>query len=191
MKNDLEIVDVFRSVVEKTSENLEIEYPDGEGGSEIIMCPVLQYIFGNSQYVKDMLDIYSKVPETSGSKYPLIALFCPINEERNDPDYYSKAKVSILIACSSRKEWTNEERLVTSFRNILRPVYNSFIEVLKDDSRFDWGYNEIIKHEYSENYSYGRYGAYTENREALSEPIDAINIRSLEIKINNPNCVRK
>ncbi|MDC2643733.1 hypothetical protein PO234_22125, partial [Bacteroides ovatus] len=39
--------------------------------------------------------------------------------------------------------------------------------------------------------SYGRYGAYTDSGEAVSEPIDAINIRSMEIKINNLNCRRK
>ena len=33
-----------------------------------------------------------------------------------------------------------------------------------------------VKHSYSENYSYGRYGAYTDSGEAVSEPIDAINI---------------
>lgn len=36
--------------------------------------------------------------------------------------------------------------------------------------------------------SYGRYGAYTESGEAVSEPIDAINIRSMELIIKNQTC---
>ena len=77
-----------------------------------------------------------------------------------------------------------------SFKNILRPIYNSLIGVLLENNRFDWDFDKV-KHSYSENYSYGRYGAYTDSGEAVSEPIDAINIRSMEIKINNLNCRRK
>ena len=62
-----------------------------------------------------------------------------------------------------------------------------FVRFMTDDDRFDWGYGKV-NHGYSENYSYGRYGAYTEKGDALSETIDAINIKSMEITINNPNC---
>ena len=106
--------------------------------------------------------------------------------------YYTKAKISLLIACSSCRDWSNEKREKTSFQNILRPICKKLFEVLKDDIRFDWGYAPVIKHKYSENYSYGRYGAYTEKGEEISEPIDAINIKALEIKINKPlNCNRR
>ena len=49
-------------------------------------------------------------------------------------------------------------------------------------------YTSIVPHEYSENYSYGRYGAYTESGEEVSEPIDAINIRSMELIVKNQSC---
>ena len=78
-----------------------------------------------------------------------------------------------------------------SFQNILRPIYNRLFDVLLEDNRFDWDFDGKIKHSYSENYSYGRYGAYTESGEAVSEPIDAINIRSMEIIVRNSNCRRK
>lgn len=78
-----------------------------------------------------------------------------------------------------------------SFQNILRPIYNRLFDVLLEDNRFDWDFDDKIKHSYSENYSYGRYGAYTESGEAVSEPIDAINIRSMEIIVRNSNCRRK
>ena len=113
----------------------------------------------------------------------MVALFTPISEDRGDADYFSKAKVSLIIACSSCKEWSNEMRRTTSFKNILRPIYKRLLEVLYEDSRFDCDYDEKVKHSYSEN--------YTDSGEAVSEPIDAINIRSMEIKINNLNCRRK
>lgn len=185
---DPDIVDIFKDVVEKVSNDLKILYTDRNGDVIEIINPKLNYIFGNGQYVKDTLDTYSKSEESALGKFPLVALFCPIKETKDSLDYYSKAKVSLLIACSSVKDWSNEQRQVTSFKNILRPIYSRLKDVLQEDSRFDWGYADVIKHSYLENYSYGRYGAYTESGEAVSEPIDAINISSMEIIINNPNC---
>lgn len=188
---EIDITELYKEAVQKLSEGLEILYPDGKGGMKVIKSLNIGFIFGSAQYIKDELDKYSKSSTQSERKLPLVALFTPINEDRNDPDYFSKAKFSLLIACSSRRDWSNEERKVMSFKNILRPIYNRLIEVLLEDNRFDWGYDEKVKHSYSENYSYGKYGAYTDSGEAVSEPIDAINIRSMEIKIKNPNCRRK
>ena len=185
-----DITELFDEVVKNVSKNLKILYPDGKGGIVTIENPNLNYIFGNSQYIKDQLDLYSKSSDQSKEKYPLIALFCPVNESRDNPDYFSKGKVALIIACSTRKDWSNEERRVMSFQNILRPIYNRLLDVLLEDQRFDWDFDDKIKHSYTENYSYGRYGAYAEGGEAVSEPIDAINIRSMEIKVRNSNCER-
>lgn len=176
------IIEIFKSVVDEVSRGLIIELTDCYGNSYEEKNPCIQYIFGNAQYIKDSLDVYSKSEGTTSIKLPLIALFCPINEIRGT-DNYTEAKINLLIACATTKEMTNEERLKTSFQKILRPIYEKLISVLKSDKRFEWGYNPKIKHEYSENYSYGKYGAYTESGDAVSEPIDAIDIRSLEIKI--------
>ena len=187
---ELDITELFEEVVRKLPEGLEILYPNGKGGAKIVKSPRLNYIFGSSQYIKDILDEYSKSPGQSEKKFPLVALFTPIYEDRSDPNYFSKAKVSLIIVCSSCKEWSNEERRTTSFKNILRPIYKRLLEVLYEDFRFDCDCDEKVKHSYSENYSYGRYGAYTDSGKAVSEPIDAINIRSMEIKINNLNIFR-
>ena len=140
---DLDITELFEEIVKELPEGLEILYPNGKGGTKVVKSPRLNYIFGSSQYIKDILDEYSKSSAQSERKFPLVALFTPISEDRGE------------------------------------------------DSRFDCDYDEKVKHSYSENYSYGRYGAYTDSGEAVSEPIDAINIRSMEIKINNLNCRRK
>lgn len=187
MSRSPEIIEILAEVVEKTALGCSLVVMDGKGGWKTISCPKINYTFGNAQYVKDSLDVLSK-PVIYTMKFPLIALFCPFNEQRKSPEYYTKAKVRVLIACSTSREWNNEQRLHTSFVNILRPIYNRFLEALKEDGRFDFGYDEHVSHEYSENYSYGRYGAFTSTGEAVSEPIDAINITNLELKVKNPNC---
>ena len=184
------IVEIIGDVVKEMSGNLTIVMPaDIENDRfEEVKNPELNYIFGSAQYVKDKLDEYSKVPSTSERKFPLVVLFCPVTEKRDSLDYYSKVSLNILIACSSTKSWSNERRLYASFINILRPIYERLIEVVRNDGRFDIYYDSIVPHEYSENYSYGRYGAYTESGEEVSEPIDAINVRSMELILKNQSC---
>lgn len=188
MKKSREIVEIIGDVVKATAKGCNILVSYRDETTEPIACPDINYIFGNAQYVKDRLDTMSKSVATNDMKFPLIALFCPFKEQRDTPDYFCKATVHILIACSSSKEWNNEERLVRSFRNILRPIYERLKEELLADGRIDFGYKDLMPHEYSENYSYGRYGAHTGTGDALSEPIDAINISNLELKIKNPSC---
>lgn len=187
------IVEILGEVVAGLKEDLTISVCDGVGHCTEIEKPEVNYMFGNDMYIKEQLDTMSKAPQSADRKpkFPLVALFTPVLEKRDSEDYQMKAKVNILIACSSRQEWSNEQRLTTSFVNILRPVYERLMSALKSDGRFLIAYNGVIPHTYSENYSYGRYGAYTQSGEPVSEPIDAINIGNLEIKIKNVKCLNR
>lgn len=182
-----EIVDIIRDVVKRTSRGCVLNVGYGYGDKEVD-CPDINYIFGNAQYVKTRLDELSKASFGSEMKFPVIVLFCPVNERRGNANWRSIAKVRVLIACSSTRKWSNEEREVYSFEKMLRPIYRRFLEELKADTRLDFGSQDEVAHEYSENYTYGRYGAYTGTGEEVSEPIDAINITNLELKVNNIKC---
>ncbi len=188
MNRSREIIEIFNDVVKATADGCTIVVSSRNGETREMECPEINYVFGNSQYVKDHLDELSKTPKGNDMKFPLIALFCPFEERRNNSEYFSKATVNVLIACPTSKEWSNEERLERSFRNILRPIYNRLLEALKEDGRIDFGYDDVVRHKYSENYSYGRYGAHTGTGEQVSEPIDAINISNLELTITNQTC---
>ena len=188
MNRSHEIIEIFRDVVNTVSDSCKIVVSYRGGETREIDCPRINYVFGNSRYVKDRLDELSKMPKGNEIKFPLIALFCPFIENRDSPGYLSKAAVNVLIANSSSKQWSNEERLARSFRNILRPIYRRLLDALREDGRIDFGYDEVVRHNYSENYSYGRYGAHTSTGESVSEPIDAINISNLELTIKKQTC---
>lgn len=188
MNRSREIIEIFKDVVKATAKGCTIVISSRNGTTHEMACPEINYTFGNSRYLKYHLDELSKTPKGNDMKFPLIALFCPFEEKRDSSDYFSKATVNVLIACSTSKQWSNEERLERSFQNILRPIYNRMLEALKEDGRIDFGYDEVIRHKYSENYSYGRYGAHTGTGEQVSEPIDAINISNLELTITNQTC---
>lgn len=185
-----QIEDIFSSVVEEVGRAVTITATKPDGSTEDVEVVSLNYIFGSAQYVKDMLDVRSKGASPMPLKFPLVALQTPNVVTVDSADYQYKTKVNLIIACSSRKEWSNEKRMETSFRRVLLPIYEKLIEVLLSDPRFDWGYGhaEYVPHTMSKNFDYGRYGAVTPGGQEVSEPIDAIDIRSLEIKINNPSC---
>ena len=184
------IVEIFGDIVEESRKGLSIKLFDMTTGVfNEESQPHVSYIFGNSRYVKEQLDIYSKSVHSSDTKLPLVALFTPAQEDRGvSSGYFSKVSLSIVIACSTTKEWNNEERLEYSFIRVLRPIYRRILEALQDSGYFDIEYDGRIPHRYSENYSYGRYGAFTDDGQEVSEPIDAIVIRSMELKIRNDYC---
>ena len=189
-----QIEDIFKSVVEAVGETVCIIRTKNDGSTESVVGVPINYIFGSAQYIKDMLDVRSKgVGSNLPLKFPLIALQTPNVQTVDSGDYQYRTKINLIIACSSKKEWSNEKRMETSFKRILLPIYERLVEVLKHDRRFEWNYGglEYVPHTMSKNFDYGRYGAVSPSGQEVSEPIDAIDVRSLEIKVNNQNCVRE
>lgn len=178
------VIELFRDVAGRLPDGLVIRLTDAKGVEHEVERPRVGFLFGSPSYVKEQLDAYSKGTQASLGKLPLVALFCPVRESRGLPGGVSEARVNLLVACSTRREWLNEERLERSFVKVLRPIYRRLLEELLSDVRLEWGYDGEVAHAYSENYSYGRYGAYDEASKKLSEPIDAINITNLKIRIN-------
>lgn len=189
-----QIEDIFKSVVTAVGESVTIINTRKDGSTETVVGVGINYIYGSAQYIKDMLDVRSKgVGSNMPLKFPLIALQTPNVQIVDSGDYQYRTKINLIIACSSKKDWSNEKRMETSFERILLPIYEKLIDVLLHDRRFDWGYGELeyVPHTMSKNFDYGRYGAMTPSGQEVSEPIDAIDVRSLEIKVNNQNCIRK
>ena len=185
-----QIEEIFKSVVEAVGQSVTITKTKTDSTTEEITGVDINYIFGSAQYVKDVLDVRSKASTSMPVKFPLIALQTPNVATIDSGDYQYKTKLHLIIACSSNKDWSNEKRMETSFKYVLLPIYEKLIEVLLEDPRFDWGYGELeyVPHTMSKNFDYGRYGALTPNGEEVSEPIDAIDIRSLKIVVNNQTC---
>lgn len=188
-----QIEKIFESIVREVGKSVTITTTSAGGSTEAHQGVDINYIYGSSQYVKDMLDVRSRgVGSNMPLKFPLIALQTPNVQTVDSPDYQYRTKINLIIACSSRKDWSNEKRMETSFERVLLPIYERLIEVLLHDRRFDWGYGKLsyVPHTMSKNFDYGRYGAMTPSGQEVSEPIDAIDVRSLEIKVNNQNCIR-
>lgn len=183
-----DITRIMEDVVAKIHSGLKVAYIDYYGLRHEENEPHVGYLFGNTRYIKSYLDEMSKGIYGTDTKLPLVAMFTPVIEDRGNPDFHAIVKINILIACKTNRDWSNEQRRDFSFANVLRPIYQRLLEELKADKRLDFGYKEAIRHSYSENYSYGKYGAFTSTGDEVSEPIDAIDIRNLELKITHQNC---
>lgn len=188
-----DIIDIVRDVVCRVSECVTIEQSDASGNTVMCPNPDINYLFGNDQYIKDMLDVSSRVgagKSSGGKKFPLVALFTPITEERGVDGIDCRVDVSLLVACSSRKEWSNEQRKVTSFERILHPIYEELMNQLGRHENIREPYSGNFRHKKTDNYSYGRYGAYTQSGESVSEPIDAVVIQNLRLELIEEPCKR-
>lgn len=148
----------------------------------------INYIFGDDVYINSILTTFSKSPKTSDLKFPLIALFTPISEDRSNKKYASVAPVSLLFAINTKSSYTNEERLEYSFKRTLIPLYECFLSELKKHPNIELAYDEEIPHNYTENYSYGSRGAFDSQNKKLDDLIDAINISNLVINVKKEIC---
>lgn len=167
------IVDIMKEVCEALSEK---------------RGHAVNYIFGDSSYMRENLLQMSKSKEVEGLKYPLVGLYSPFEEQRDSDGYFCRGNVNMILAVRTVAGYTNEQRLDISFKGFLRPFYNDFIEVLKSSQKLDFGYSGIVPHVYVENYSFGRRGAIDADGESLSDKIDAIEIKNLELTVKNQDC---
>jgi len=148
----------------------------------------ISYIFGDTEYIRNTLAMYSKSREINDLKFPLIALFTPFNEDRTNRGYFTSAGVSLMIATSTLSKYTNEERMCNSFIPVLRPIYECFLDRLRNNRDIVVQYNGVIPHTYQENYSFGSRGAMDSKNKPLDDLIDAINISNLKINVKNKQC---
>lgn len=169
------IQEILRDVVARVAEKLRID---------------INYQCGDAVYVRDQLQLLSTAPQADKLKYPMFLLYMPIQEDKTDAKCYSKVSLRILIATLSEKGFSYEQRLEYSFQNILHPIYESFIEELKNDNRFVHEYMSHIPHTYTDNYQYGYHGTVAGDKEVF-DTIDGIDITNLKLILKNERICKK
>lgn len=151
----------------------------------------INYIWGESSYIRETLLILSKSGSTASNKFPLIGLYSPFTEAKDNASYHCRTNVNLIIAVNTLEKYTNEQRLEISFNGLLRPLYDDFIKEVHDYKKFDFGYKAHVNHDYIENYTFGRRGAFDSQGNELNDKIDAIEIKNLELTVKKENCYGK
>jgi hypothetical protein len=151
----------------------------------------ISYLYGDWDYISNILTRWNGSPETAALKYPIICLYSPYQESRSveSAKERSTANLELLILCNTQKNYLNEERDAITFGEVLRPIYQEFIGQLMKDRRIVRNYSGMPTHTYTENYRYGRLGVLTSENRPFRDFIDAIEISNLSLTfIEERNC---
>ena len=170
------IIDVFRDyVIPALNEDREVK---------------AHYVWGDSSYIRENLLALKKSSTTAPFRFPLIGLYAPVDEKVNG-DGSIDVSLNIILAVNTLPQYTNEQRLDISFKEVLRPLYEDFMTAITESRMFVIPYNGVLPHTFTENYSFGRRGALDVDGKEMDEKIDAIEIKNLELTIKNLNCYAK
>lgn len=146
----------------------------------------VNFIWGDSAYIREYLLTLKKSSSTAPFRFPLIGLYSPFDEVvRNG---VLNANVSLILAVNTLPSYTNEQRLDVSFKGVLRPLYEEFMEALKGVRTFDVPYTGVFNHTYTENFSFGKRGALDVDGKEIDEKIDVIEIKNLDLTLKNLDC---
>ena len=146
----------------------------------------VSYLFGDWSYISNQLTVWNQSPKTSTLKFPMVCLYSPFVEDRTEAE--TRASLDFIIMVNTLKTYTNEEREKTSFEQVLRPIYQLFIDEIRKDSSIKSNYNGIIPNSYSENYRFGRVGVIGEDGKPFHDFIDAIEIKEMNLTFKETKC---
>lgn len=146
----------------------------------------VEFQFGDWDYIADVLQVMSTSNTTSHLRYPIVCLRSPYTEQREGKT--RTATLEMLIAVNTLKDYTNEQREETSFKEILRPIYDSLILEISKDKAVKSNYAGKPNHSYTENYRYGRRGVEGGDGNKFKDYIDAIEIQNLSLTFKDLNC---
>lgn len=171
------LADIFRNIVKRVSNDLGYD---------------VNYQFGEWKQISAIMEKMSKSSFSEMKKYPLIALFTPIIEDKSIPNLYCQATVRMLIATRTLSGYTNEQRLAISYKEKLYPAYESLIKNIQDEKLFDFGPRSVVEHRYSDNMRYGSRGVYgSDEKIPFCDLFDGIDIMDLKIRVKpENNCKR-
>lgn len=96
------IVEIFSDICKKVSSKVGYD---------------INYVFGDSTYIREAILIQKKVPQTAAKRFPLIGLYTPFTEDKTDNKVYCKTDVNLIIAINTLKDYTNEQRIEVSFKD--------------------------------------------------------------------------
>lgn len=145
----------------------------------------VNFVWGDSAYIREYLLALKSSSRTAPCRFPLVGLYSPIEERLENGR--TSALVNLILAINTLPSYTNEQRMDVSFKGVLRPLYDEFIEAMKNSRVFDVPYLGF-NHVYVENFSFGKRGALDVDGKEIDEKIDAIEIKNLDLTLKNVNC---
>lgn len=147
------------------------------------------YMYGHPLEIANRLTDKDKDKVTKRQKYPLIALRMDIQESVSKGIW--SYTLNLLIANYNDKKWNAEERMANIFKPVLYPIYERFMEELRNSPLFFWPDNQDYpEHTKVDRPFYGTESPQGNVKNIFNDPIDAIEIIGLKLnqRVKNLNC---
>jgi hypothetical protein len=144
----------------------------------------LHYEFGHPIEIDQTLTAWSKTPDNSKVKYPLLALFTDFEEQKGtQAGIMSEVKLELIIATMTLPGYTAPQRMENTFVPILYPLYSYFIKSVCKSGYFANITQTSLRHTKTDRMFWGR-----NQKAAFGDYVDAIHIQNLELKVKSFNC---
>ncbi len=145
------------------------------------------FMHGHPKEIVNVLQQYTNSPTHKNKKYPLIALMRDIREELNEQQrgFGTEFKARLVICTLTKATLRADDREIKNFIPILYPVFEEFIYQLSQSVEFGM---PTIKEMKIVKYDRYFWGSQVADKNVLNDCIDAIEIESISLKINQINC---
>lgn len=177
MSDAVYIVDIIGSIVD----DVRADYTPPSGYNE--SAPF--YMYGHPLEIIQTLSQKDKHSTLKYQKYPLIALFQDFEERKGASQAVnSDVSLNIVIAVNTDKNYRSDQRYTNTFKTILYPLYNLFLEKIAASNHF--GVTEgNISHTKTDRVYWGKQGLYGNEGNIFNDYLDAIELTNLELSIFN------
>jgi hypothetical protein len=141
------------------------------------------YKYGHPKEISIRLQELSNSPTEGHKKFPLVILFTDITIEKDEPGFYGSARLRMLIANITDREYISEQRTELNFKPVLHPIKEELIKQIGLHPQFT--YAGELKYKETDMYYYG---SRINDKNIFNDYIDAIELRDIEINIKNKIC---
>lgn len=182
MNKRVYIVDVMKDIVAAVSVKLLAQLKIREATIEAV-----NYEFGHPIEIIETLTQKDQSDTLVYEKYPLVALFTDIEEEKGTIDEYSTARLNIVVVHHTLHEYKASERLTEIFKPIIHPIVDALMGQIALSPYFMVVSADDIKRTETDRYYWGRQGNAGNTAIKFNDFLDATEIE-MTIRVN-PNCV--
>ncbi len=143
----------------------------------------IRFEFGHPVELLQTLKERSQNPSGKMDMWPMVMLFTDFPEQWTDRPVSYKATVTLqmVIAYCTSTKLKASDRLEKSFKPILYPIYEELLNQIDKSAFFVLYSKKQIPHRKWDRYYWGRSGL---DANVFNDPIDAIEIQDLTLKIN-------
>jgi len=146
----------------------------------------LYFMYGSPDEIRAILSEKNSNLQYKYKKYPLICLFLPISERKDNSEVAITEfeNISIAIVIDSNVTYTSEQRKEISFKPILEPLYELFMNALRTSPYTSYLIVPTTKFFSHTKTNYYYYASEGTGQNVLNAFADAIEIKNLNLNFN-------